>query len=37
MAKHEFEPEWADIFTEVPGAMADWRRAHPKATMLESS
>lgn len=35
MAKHEFEPEWADLFTEVQEAMKEWRREHPKATMLQ--
>jgi hypothetical protein len=35
MAKHEFNPEWADLFTEVQQAMIAWRRAHPKAKMIE--
>ena len=35
MAKHEFNPEWAGIFTEVQRAMTDWRREHPKAQMIE--
>lgn len=35
MTKREFKPEWADIFTEVQTALAEWRREHPKATMLE--
>lgn len=34
MAKSEFKPEWADIFSEVQEAMTEWRREHPKATML---
>jgi hypothetical protein len=35
MAKQAFKPEWADIFSEVQQAMTEWRREHPKATMLE--
>lgn len=34
MNKHEFQPEWADIFSEVQAAMTAWRREHPKATMV---
>lgn len=35
MTKHDFDPDWANIFTEVQAALRDWRREHPKATMLE--
>jgi len=35
MTKHAFDPEWAGILTEVQAALRDWRRHHPKATMLE--
>lgn len=34
-AKDDFNPEWADIFNELQTDMRDWRRAHPKATMLQ--
>ena len=35
MAASEFDPQWAELFTEIQAEMRQWRREHPKATMRQ--
>ena len=35
MATSEFDPQWAELFTEIQAEMRQWRRERPKATMRE--
>ncbi len=33
MTRHDFQPDWSEIFTEVQEHLTAWRREHPQATL----